>query len=192
MRFLLTMALLFLVGCGGDTEDQQAPDQQAPTVDLGPETAFAPFDPMTVDVSVDEPTNAQPVAFGAALDRDTAAPGETLTLVVRANVAEPWHIYSADGPTGVGRPTSFELTLPEGVSADSEWTNPEATVKESALGPIASYHGDIRFSVPVNVSDTAALGEQQIQCKINFQSCTDQQCLPPTSTLLTIPVSITR
>ncbi|MCA9217161.1 MAG: protein-disulfide reductase DsbD N-terminal domain-containing protein [Planctomycetales bacterium] len=185
LPFMLVLSCLFL-GCTSDTPSADTADQTESSAD----SADSPLTGVAeVDVLVDEPSGSNPVTWGIALDQPTATPGGTVQLVVRAKIADPWHIYAVEGPVGVGRPTKFELTLPTGVSA-GEWTLPDAIVESSSLGEISSYHHDVLFSVPLEIGEAAASGDQTIGCKVQFQACTNESCRPPTSTELSASLTV--
>lgn len=186
MRSLQTVFFAFalLIGCDNPTDSTATIDTSTD------ESASIIADPNDVDVSVDEPNNSRPVAVGVALDRSSAKPGDVVTLVVRSKIADPWHIYSSEGPTGVGRATQIDLTLPQGIDEHSERILPEAKIEESTLGPVASYHGDIRFAIPLKIDAQTPSGPVNLQVRFNYQACTDAQCLPPSSVSLDVPLEV--
>jgi len=189
MRLLFPIiAVASLMGCDASL-------QVTPSLTSEPQTATnkpipLPVDPATIQVTVGEPSQNNPVAIGAAIDRIEVAVNQQVQFVVRAKMADGWHIYAAEGPTGVGRPTKCILKLPEGITA-GEWTFPTAEVKDSSQGPVGMYHGEASFSIPLTVTANAAAGSTQIECEFHHQPCTDQQCLRPTATKLIVPITIT-
>jgi DsbC/DsbD-like thiol-disulfide interchange protein len=142
------------------------------------------------DISVDAPSQKQPVTSGAALSQSQVRPGEETTLIVRLRTAEPWYIYAAEGPTGVASSTVLELSPPAFISKASDWSLPAAETKHSPLGDIDVYKGDFRFSLPLSVAKTAAAGTFEIACTVRYQACSDRSCLPPTELQLVVPLTI--
>ena len=103
--YLVLLSVVF-VGCqseppgegSGTTEASQVvSENQQPEIDAAQAPLVAPAD---VAITVDSPTQKDPVNVGMALGRASVAPGEQVRLVLRAHVAEGWHIYAAAGPTG--------------------------------------------------------------------------------------------
>lgn len=188
-RFFWATVLLFIglfVGCSSSTTS--SPDT-AETTKTSEEGGMSSASSVTIELA--DPTEKEPVSWGAALDRNSLAAGDTALLVIRAKILDGWHIYAAEGETGVGTQTKLNLTLPDGIEM-GEWSLPIAKVKESTLGDRISHHKKLAtFSIPVTVSSDATAQEASIVCDVDFQSCTDRGCLAPTSKQLTIPVSVT-
>jgi len=190
-RFIWAMPLLVLAlfaGCSADTNTKPTPDAaQTPKSEDGADL-LALANSVTTDMA--DPTEQAPVSWGAALESDSLAVGDTVLLVVRAKILDDWHIYAAKGETGVGTPTKLNLTLPEGIIQVGEWALPIAKVKESALGRISHHKSLATFALILKVNEAPA-EDSNIVCDVDFQSCTDTGCLAPTSQQLTIPVSVT-
>ena len=131
-----------------------------------------------------------PTVWSIGLDRQQVMPGETVTLTVSCEVHSDWHIYSVKGPTGVARPTRFELELPPSVTVDSDWDLPNDKMVVGFQGPESHYTGKNQFSVRLRVDENASPGSVRITCKVHYQACQGSSCLPPASELLTAPFSI--
>lgn len=191
------VACTLFIGCTNPDAIVQLPSVQHETAAI-PEISAAvevppepEFDPLSVDVVLDqEPSGDEPVAIAAALDRAEAKIGDTVTLVVRMKVDSAWHSYAVSGPTGVAMPTKLELELPAGIRANSDWQYPEATMMDSIEGEIAAYVGDLRFAIPLVISDPATSGTTEIQCEIRYQACNHESCLPPDKKTLTVSLNV--
>ncbi len=183
---IVTSVCILAVTLAGCT---QAPPPAAPATPAATSSTDSLPSADSVSIDIPEPTASEPVAWGATVvPTDVSAGGKAL-LVVRAKIAEGWHIYAAEGSTGVGRPTKLQLTLPAGYTAET-WELPHAEVKSTQLGDVSHYKHTATFAVPIQVGSEAS-GAADIGCEISFQSCTDVSCLPPTSTSLSIPVTVT-
>ncbi|RMF42093.1 MAG: hypothetical protein D6753_08375, partial [Planctomycetota bacterium] len=165
----------------GNTGDNASDTGRVPAVASGGPAAGPPpaIDVSSVDVPVAEPTADRPVALGAVVHPSQANPGDKVVLVVRAKMFAPWHIYAAEGPTGVGIPTRLQIDAPGWVAA-SAWALPAAHVEQSPLGPMSLYEGDVRFVAELQLADDAPAGQHAIAVTVTYQSCNDTQCLPPT------------
>jgi len=190
MRWIL-VSLVGLLGCESAERagyEEQGGETIADTTATQAELQVV--DPATVDVLTGDPSDDDPVAVGAAVDRGEAKAGDVVLLVVRSKIAKPWHIYAVEGPTGVARPTKLELTLPDGVSIAADWKLPDAEVTDSPTGPVSIYQGDVRFSVTLKIAENAPASTFGIECEVRYQACEDSRCLPPTSNKLTVPLTI--
>jgi hypothetical protein len=184
--------LVCLVGCvrpatttvvGKQAADKQAETPQAaaqeqPEATVEAETALAPAE----EVDVSEPPVSNPVAAAAAILPATLTAPAMATLVIRVRTAPAWHIYSADGPTGIGQPTRLELKLPEGIEPEGDWVNPEASPGPGA-GQLV-YEGDFTFRRRLKITEQAPLGRVEISCQIDYQACDPFLCRPPESLTL--------
>ncbi len=95
------------------------------------------------------------------------------------------HSYAVSGPTGVAMPTTLALKLPKGVSVKSDWIYLNPEMMDSIEGTIAAYVGDLRFAIPLSVTEQTAKGKTEVQCEIRYQVCKHESCLPPdTKTLI--------
>jgi hypothetical protein len=118
---------------------------------------------------------AEKVAFAASLVEDE----QGLALVVRARIAEGWHLYARVGPGSAYRATSLAAELPAGLVADGDWLRPPAR-PYAGQPATAVFEGAVRFRLPLTRAgalDTADLGA----VSISYQVCDAQRCLAPTT-----------
>lgn len=181
---------LLLAGCTAEPVADEAVSTTASTEGFTPD-AVEPSDSSSVQIQLSEPSQQDPVAVGIGLSRDLVANNEQVNLVIRAKIADGWHIYAAEGPIGVGIATTLALTLPEGITTAGDWSFPAKDVKPSSQGEVGSYHGIVDFSVPLAISAQAASGSTEIKCDFGYQACTDTQCQRPMKSSLSVPLQIT-
>lgn len=184
----LTAYAALLTGCTGEP----AATKPSPTAaGASSPSSVGLADPSSLQIEMAAPTQQNAVSVGIGLDRSEVANSEQVLLVVRAGMADGWHLYAAEGPTGVGIPTELKLSLPAGVTTVGDWTLPAKETKASELGDVGMYHGEVNFSIPLAVSADAPAGPATIQCEFGYQACTDTSCLRPTKMPLSIPLQIT-
>ena len=170
---LTLFSLSHFAGCENGSAPSASTDSSAPSHDGSADSA-------SVSIELAEPTDDKPVSWGAVVSDNT--------LVVQAKIKDGWHIYATEGDVGVGRHTKFELNLPEGITAASDWKVPTAKVKATSLGRVAEYSHAATFSVPLQVAENIGDGAN-VGCAIAYQACTDSRCLPPTTEMQTVPIS---
>lgn len=144
----------------------------------------------TVHSEAPIPTLDSPVTFAATSDRSTAKPGEILRLIVRGRILSNWHIYSADGPSGVSIPTRFELSLPDGILREGDWKYPDAKIDVSSFGLTSKYVDEFQASVELRLSDSLSAGPIKVGCSVRYQACNLDQCLQPKTILLNVPIQV--
>jgi hypothetical protein len=136
-----------------------------------------PREPPPETPAHDEPTPQRPVVAWAELRPARVRPGETLTFLVHVKTAPAWHLYAAEGPTGIGLPTTVQVQLPEGLEAAGAWTYPPA--KTSSTGPGLIYEGALTFQKLLRVGAHAASGTLRLSCQLGYQACDPFCCRPP-------------
>ena len=76
-----------------------------------------------------------PVSMEVALEPAEAGPGDRVTVLVKVAIEPPWHIYGMKQVHKFVNSTRIELTLPEGFTAEGEWTEPEPTIHHPGRDP---------------------------------------------------------
>ena len=111
----------------------------------------------------------------------SAAKDDTVTLAVRARVADGWHIYGDVPADSKYRPTKIRLNLPTGAKAKGDWTRTESAVTHDpdGLELFGELHkGNIVFKHRVD-TDHDFDPTSEISVTICYQACKDDVCLPP-------------
>ncbi len=139
----------------------------------------------TTSVQLADPTQNDSVIAGSAVSRAKAKWGDEITISVRIRIAEGWHIYDTDLPTGFGSATKLELELPKQVQPIAEWTHPTPTRKSVNGAEQFVYRGDVTFSRRLKVESDADVGTLTIRCLLAYQACDEALCFP----LKRIPLS---
>ena len=164
---LIVLCMAVLVGCSGPVAGPPEQPSIQPAIQI-PDIA--------IDIS--DPSASAPVSVGAGVAPGEVHAGETVTLVVRAKLADGWHIYAADRESGSTVPTSLALNLPDGLEPVGDWKYPEPETSESVLGPIHVYHHEAVFAHNLRVAE-GAQGNLNIQCEFGYQACNDDICHRP-------------
>lgn len=123
-----------------------------------------------------------------SIEPATAAPGETVTLKVKAELNPTYHIYqyTKTPTTGSDSPiyTSFDLFDTGGLEVVGEWTASKDPIKHADPNfpnvPFVEYfEDDVTWSVKLKVPANAAPGEKTIQVQARYMICNDSTCSPP-------------
>ncbi|MDX2233859.1 MAG: protein-disulfide reductase DsbD family protein [Hyphomonadaceae bacterium] len=112
--------------------------------------------------------------------RTAAAPGETVTFVLRQKVRDGWHTYWIN-PGDSGLATEVTWTLPPGFAV-GPLLHPAPRVER--LGPITTYVHDGEILYPFAVTAPADFRGQsaRLTAKVDWLVC-DEICIPETATL---------
>ena len=125
--------------------------------------------------------------FTTRISPDRARPGDRVTLEVTAKVDAPWHIYKYskgeldDGP----KLTSFDLFDPGGLAPTGDWTASRPPIKRKdnnfqKLEFLEFYEGEVTWSLPLQVPESAEPGKKSVQVQISYMICNETNCSQPT------------
>ncbi len=148
------------------------------------------------------PVAAQPTFFGGEPPPDpddlvqwngpavpvAVVPGKAASVRLDLRVADGWHVYALDSPTGI--PLRIEASLPPGFRVSGVNQSPPIDTVDPTLGEsVRWFKREGTFDVAVLASAEAAVGESPATVKIRFGVCDDRICLPPQDR--TIPIKLT-
>ena len=126
------------------------------------------------------------------------APGQTFQLGLKFTIDDTWHTYWSN-PGETGKPTTLDLTLPEGFSASAlKFPVPKRFVVDYSVPGVMElyeagfgYEHSVVHVVDVTVPADAKAGESiTISGKTTFLMCDPSECVPGQAELsITIPVA---
>ena len=120
------------------------------------------------------------------------APGGTTEAVVRVTVSDSYHI-NANPPTyAYLKATQLDVAPANNISVTGRIVYPLAQTKKFSFDPtpLAVYEGAVEIKVPLRASNDAAKGSFSLTGRLQVQPCDDQQCYPPRTIDVSIPVTI--
>lgn len=167
---ILAIAMTVAIGC---SERQENVDSDTSSGDGEGRSAMA----VQLADSADEYIAAGPVSARLRCQPKHVRSGEFTEIAVEFRVAPLWEIHTVDAmPPETA--TAIDLELPNGIETAGDWETPPPQTSLSPAGkPI--YAGQFAIRRKVRVTDSAAAGEHQIECRATFQACNEQQCLRP-------------
>jgi thiol:disulfide interchange protein DsbD len=121
-------------------------------------------------------------------------PGARFTVKLAAGIQSGWHIYGlkpvADGPI----PTRIwiEPGQPAELAGAVQGTEPQ-TMQDPAFDmEVQLYEGEISFSLPLRLAQSASPGAQKVAVNASYQSCDNKICLPPKTVKVEVPVTVAK
>lgn len=131
-------------------------------------------------VSMPEPDAKDPVSAALVIVPAKANQDDHVTLALKVNIAPTWKIYSK---VPKGKPfinTTFEIKLPESITAIGDWQRPRAYPDRSDRS-IRIHKGENNiFLQPLQIKKAAA-GDLEIEVSMQYQACDPYKCLRPTT-----------
>jgi Disulphide bond corrector protein DsbC len=120
-------------------------------------------------------------------------PGRTVPLMVQADIAKGWHIYSLTQRTGGPIPLSIQLVDAADVIVRGviKAPQPERVFDKNFGIETELYSGNPRFTIPVGVPGRSVTGFRRFHVSVRYQVCSETLCLPPRTEKLAVVLLIT-
>lgn len=108
------------------------------------------------------------------------------TLVIKAEIADGWHIYDATQPI---TPTTIEFTPSENVKLAGELRalSTAKKVQDEFFGEYGEYEGEAIFEQDVTLKGQGG----SVNVLVSYQACTEGSCTAPTETELKFEIGST-
>lgn len=121
----------------------------------------------------------------------TGQPGPTATLRVTGEILDGWHVYALSQKPG--GPTALRVSLDENDVAELDGTPSGPTPQkrhDRGFGlETRFYTHSFTVDVPLHMKQ-GTTGKKDIPVSIRFQTCSDRECQPPTTTHLSVPLEL--
>jgi len=107
--------------------------------------------------------------------------GRAVEVVLAAEIADGWYIYSLTQKPGGPYPLRIQLTGAADVGVRGAIKAPKPTTKfDPNFGIETELHrGKPRFTVPVGVPAGSLTGKRELEVAARYQACSATLCLPP-------------
>lgn len=124
--------------------------------------------------------------------RTSIAPGEKYGVTLEAKIREGWHIYALSQGAGGPSPLTIKLENNSLFELDGAIrSNPPSSAYDKNFEmETRFYESSINIHLPLKVLPAASPGQHEVPLAIRFQTCNDQNCLPPTTVHLNTNVLI--
>ena len=122
---------------------------------------------------------------------EVVRPGERVAVRLHAAVDEGWYMYSLDSPAG--QPLSVALdSLPAGFEATGTRRQSPPTKKyDPNFEAEAFFHtGTAEVRAGIQVGEDVAPGTYTLGGSVRYMVCSDQMCMPPTTTPVSVRVEV--
>ena len=108
------------------------------------------------------------------------------TLVIKAEIADGWHIYDATQPI---TPTTIEFTPSEDVKLAGELRalSTAKKVQDEFFGEYGEYEGEAIFEQDVTLNGQGG----SVNVLVSYQACTEGSCTAPTEAELKFEIGST-
>ncbi|HKC80931.1 MAG TPA: protein-disulfide reductase DsbD N-terminal domain-containing protein [Gemmatimonadaceae bacterium] len=119
--------------------------------------------------------------------------GRTVPLILQAEIAKGWHIYSLTQKPGGPIPLRIELAGAADVVVRGiiKAPQPERVFDKNFGMETELYSGSPRFTIPVGVPGRSLTGIRKFQVAARYQVCSETLCLPARTDKVDVSLSIT-
>ncbi|HQR37025.1 MAG TPA: protein-disulfide reductase DsbD family protein [Blastocatellia bacterium] len=119
-----------------------------------------------------------------------AKPGQPFNVVITLAIRSGYHINAQKPSEDYLIGTSVAVQPPDGVTV-VKTAYPSAKYAKFSFSdtPLAVYQGTAQITVTLKAS-ASATGPITVPCKVTFQACNDEQCLPPSTVEVTASVEL--
>jgi hypothetical protein len=122
---------------------------------------------------------------------EPAGRGSAFQIAVVMKIRQGFHVNAREKSEEYLIATDLKAQLPPGFnSGDVVYPKGKLATFSFSKKPLNVYQGTVILRMPVNVLDSAPVGEQHIPLKLRYQACNNELCLPPVTFPLEAVVNI--
>lgn len=127
-------------------------------------------------------------------DYRTVASGKTVRVILEADIAKGWHIYSLTQKPGGPIPLTIQLLDAADVRVRGLIRGPKPVRKFDRNFGIETelYRGKAKFTIPLGVPARSVSGKRELQLAARYQVCSETLCLPPRTEKFPVTLRIRR
>ncbi len=131
--------------------------------------------------AIDAPKNPVRWAIVGGGGTRTVLPGQTVVVVLEAEIDKGWYIYSQTQKPGGPNPLRIQLVGAADVGMRGAVRAPKPITKfDKSFGIETELHfGKPKFIVPLGVPAGSLSGKRELQVTARYQACNDTICLSP-------------
>lgn len=113
-------------------------------------------------------------------------------MEISGEIQDGWHVYALTQPAG--GPTPMRITVDDNqfalAAGEPSGTAPHKKHDRSFGLETQFYTHSFIVRLPVRVKEQPVAGRQVVPLSVRFQSCSDRECLPPTTVRLSVAVDV--
>ena len=131
------------------------------------------------------------VRISAFADSDGYVRWQKTQMHLSLDVEPGWHVYGRPIPAGY-IPLAVEIEPQEGLEVgEPVYPSTHPFELEGLEEQFYVYEGHVRVTVPIAINVPAGRGEVTVRVKVRHQVCTEIECMPPSESVLEIPLQET-
>ncbi len=154
-----------------------------------PISLYAQFEDFALNEKLTDNLNDEKVSAKGYINLDGVQPGSQFQIAIVVDIAKGWHINAYPAGESLS-PT--EIVLPQAPNISfGEVVYPTGDMLEIALlGEVSVYHDTIAIGIPATLSQDAPIEQMTLDFVLNYQACSDEQCLLPETLDISVPINV--
>ena len=133
------------------------------------------------------------VAGAIYLSVDRLPAGNRCKLLVYLKIADKWHINANPAQPDYMVPTSVTVKSKQGTTLSKVYYPQGKKLQTPDMTePLVVWEKDARILGLLDIPANAAGRREELTFEIKYQACNDQQCLPPKTMKLVLPIDVAR
>jgi thiol:disulfide interchange protein len=128
----------------------------------------------------------------AVTSKGPVLPGKPFEASLNAKIDQGWHLYTLDEPAGGPSPTVITLPASKLFAAAGQISAPPGTrLMDPNFNLETEFFEDqVAFLIPLKVVAATPNGRHKLEVTVNWQTCNDRICLPPTEATIAVDVGV--
>ena len=144
-----------------------------------------------VNTSAQFDQNKEVVKIKLESSQKKAARNSLLKVALKVSIEKGWHINSNKPHEDFLISTKVVSTDKRFPLANVEYPNAQDITLGFSDQPVSVFEGDIVINLLINIEKELSPGSYKIPIKVEYQSCNNQTCMPPTSVSDLFEVTVT-
>ncbi len=141
------------------------------------------------DFDLTENLNAEKVSAKGYINLDKVQPGSQFQIAIVVDIAKGWHINAY--PAGdLLSPTEIVLPQASNISFGEVSYPTGDSLEIASVGEVSVYHDTIAIGIPATLSQDAPIEQMTLDFVLNYQACSDEQCLLPETLDISVPINV--
>lgn len=151
-----------------------------------PLSSQAQFD----DFELAEGPNEQKVGAKGYINLDKVQPGSQFQIAIVIEMAKGWHINANPPGEGLSPTVITPSQHPNITFGEVVYPMGEALQISSIVGQASVYHDTVSIGIEATLDQSALIEQTTLDFKLDYQACSDEQCLLPQTIDISIPIDV--
>ncbi len=151
-----------------------------------PLSSLAQFD----EFDLTENSNEEKVSAKGYINLDKVQPGSQFQIAIVIEMAKGWHINANPPGEGLSPTVITPPQLPNITFGKIVYPKGDMLEIASIVGQASVYHDTVSIGIEATLDQNAPIEPINLDFKLDYQACSDEQCLLPQTIDILIPIDV--